>query len=56
MCARVELPEVVQLVIIDKTLKAGVNGPGVSAWVATALLSIAQKDAKISLDQNVSCL
>eukprot|EP00904_Undaria_pinnatifida_P008528 jgi/Undpi1/4805/HiC_scaffold_19.g08158.m1 len=49
-----ELPEAVQLAIIDKTLKAGVHGPGVSAWVATALLSIAQKDAKISLDQNLS--
>ena len=54
MCARLELPEAVQEVIIDKSLKAGIHAPGVSAWVTTALLSIAQKDFKLTQDRNVS--
>lgn len=54
MCARLQLPETVQEVIIAKSRKAGVDAAGVSVWVTMALLSMAMKDPKLSGDTDVS--
>lgn len=48
LCSTLGLPDAVLAIIIDETLKAGLHGPGVSMWVTTALLSIAQRDTDLA--------
>lgn len=54
MCARLGLPENVQAKIIDKTLRAGEDGPDVCIWVTMALLSLAHRDAELMKKAGVS--